>query len=96
VCGGTGTGTTGVAPQYRVVVSSEGRDRGAGQRAYASHMTQLSFIDASSTRMILEAAASLGPSRTVVLRCRPAVEARFTQLGLDLLPHVSLVGVHDQ
>jgi anti-anti-sigma regulatory factor len=59
------------------------------------NMTHLSFIDVSSTRMILEAAASLGPSRTVVLRCRPAVEARFTQLGVDLLPHVSLVGVHD-
>jgi anti-anti-sigma regulatory factor len=59
------------------------------------NMTHLSSIDAASMRMILEAAASLGPSRTVVLRCRPAVEARFTQLGVDLLPHVSLVGVHD-
>jgi len=46
-------------------------------------------------RMILEAAASLGPSRTVVLHCRPSVEARFAQLGADLLPHVSLVGVDD-
>jgi anti-anti-sigma regulatory factor len=58
-------------------------------------MAHLSFIDAASMRMILEAAASLGPSRTVVLRCRPSIEARFAQLGVDLLPRVSLVGVHD-
>jgi len=60
------------------------------------NMTQLSFIDAASMRMIGEAAASVGPSRTVVLRCRPSTEARFAQLGVDLQPHVSLVGVHDK
>jgi len=59
------------------------------------NMAHLTFIDASGMRMILEAAASLGPSRTVVLRCRPSVEARFVQLGADLLPRVSLVGVDD-
>jgi anti-anti-sigma regulatory factor len=59
------------------------------------NMAHLTFIDAASMRMILEAAASLGPSRTVVLHCRPSVEARFAQLGADLLPHVSLVGVDD-
>lgn len=42
------------------------------------------------------AAASVGPSRTVVLSCRPSTEARFAQLGVDLQPHVSLVGVHDK
>jgi len=60
------------------------------------NMTNLTFIDASIIRMILEAAESLDPSRTVVVRCRPSVEARFEQLGADRLPHVSLVGVHDQ
>jgi anti-anti-sigma regulatory factor len=57
------------------------------------NMTNLSFIDASSIRMILEAAASLAPSRTVLLRCPPAVEARFAQLGAADLRQVSLVGV---
>jgi len=55
------------------------------------NMANLSFIDASSIRMVMDAAASLDPSRTVVLRCRPAIETRFTQLGADRLPQVSLV-----
>ena len=46
--------------------------------------------------MILDAAASVGPSRTVALRCQPPVEARFAQLGGDLLPHIILVGGHDK
>jgi anti-anti-sigma regulatory factor len=60
------------------------------------NMANLSFIDASSIRMIMEAAASLDPSRTVVLRCRPAIKARFAQLGADRLPKVSLVGVDER
>jgi anti-anti-sigma regulatory factor len=60
------------------------------------NMTSLNFIDASSIRMILEAAESLDPSRTVVVRCRSSVETRFAQLGVARLPHVSLVGVDDQ
>ena len=59
------------------------------------NMANLSFIDASSIRMVTDAAASLDPSRTVILRCRPAIEARFTQLGADRLPQVSLVGVDE-
>jgi anti-anti-sigma regulatory factor len=60
------------------------------------NMTNLGFIDASSIRMILEAAESLDPSRTVAVRCRASVETRFAQLGVARLPHVSLVGVDDQ
>ena len=60
------------------------------------NMANLSFIDASSIRMITEAAASLDPSRTVVLRCPPAIGARFAQLGADRLPKVSLVGVDER
>ncbi len=60
------------------------------------NMASLSFIDASSIRMITEAAASLDPSRTVVLRCRPAIKARFAQLGTDRLPQLSLVGVDER
>jgi anti-anti-sigma regulatory factor len=59
------------------------------------NMASLSFIDASSIRMITDAAASLDPSRTVILRCPPAIEARFAQLGADRLPQVSLVGVDE-
>jgi len=62
----------------------------------AINMANLSFIDASSVRMIMEAVTSLDPSRTVVLRCPPSVEARFVQLGADRLPHVSLAGVDEQ
>ena len=59
------------------------------------NMANLSFIDASSIRMIADAAASLDPSRTVILRCRPAIETRFEQLGADRLPQVSLVSVDE-
>jgi anti-anti-sigma regulatory factor len=55
------------------------------------NMTNLTFIDAASVRMILEAAESLDASRSVVVRCRAAVRGRFGQLGADRLPHVSLV-----
>jgi hypothetical protein len=96
VCGGRGTGTTGCRPRREALALALALGEAIRiDGDITINMTHLSFIDASSTRMILEAAASLGPSRTVVLRCRPAVEARFTQLGVDLLPHVSLVGVHD-
>jgi hypothetical protein len=59
------------------------------------NMADLSFIDASSIRMVTGAAASLDPSRTVVLRCPPAIEARFAQLGAGRLPQVSMVGVDE-
>ncbi len=60
------------------------------------NMANLSFIDASSIRMITDAAASLDPSRAVILRCRPAIKARFAQLGTDRLPRVRLVGVDER
>ena len=59
------------------------------------NMASLSFIDASSIRMITDAAASLDPSRTMVLRCPPAIEARFSQLGAVRLRQVRLVGVDE-
>jgi len=60
------------------------------------NMANLSFIDASSIRMVTDAAASLDASRTMILRCRPAIETRFAQLGADRLPQVSLVGVDEE
>lgn len=55
------------------------------------NMAELTFIDASTTRMIIDAARSLAPARRVTLRCHPAIEPRFVLLGAADLPHVSLV-----
>jgi anti-anti-sigma regulatory factor len=60
------------------------------------NMTDLSFIDGSSIRMIMDAAGGLAPERTVVLKCRPRIEARFVQLGATDLPQVRLVTVDDR
>jgi len=59
-------------------------------------MTDLSFIDASSIRMIMEAASRLAPARTVVLRCRPGIAARFAQFGSARCPQVRLDTVDDE
>jgi anti-anti-sigma regulatory factor len=60
------------------------------------NMTDLSFIDGSSIRMIVDAAGSLAPARAVVLQCRPGIEARFIQFGATDLPQVRLVTVDDR
>jgi DcmR-like sensory protein/STAS domain-containing protein len=60
------------------------------------NMTDLNFIDGSSIRMIVDAAGSLAPARTVVLRCRHGIEARFVQFGATDLPQVRLVTVDDR
>jgi hypothetical protein len=60
------------------------------------NMTDLSFIDGSSIRMIKEAAGSLAPARAVVLQCRPGIGARFVQFGAADLPQVRLVIVDDR
>jgi anti-anti-sigma factor len=59
------------------------------------NMTDLSFIDGSSVRMIVDAAGSLAPARTVVLRCRPALASRFRKLRATDLPQVRLVTIDD-
>lgn len=51
-------------------------------------MTELTFIDVSSTRMILEAARGLARSRRMVLECHPAIESRFVILGATGLSNV--------
>ncbi len=55
------------------------------------NMTALSFADAACLRMILEAGRSLAPSRRVILRCRPALAARFAQFGAAGVAGVSVV-----
>ena len=59
------------------------------------NMTDLRFIDGSSIRMIMEAVGGLEPVRTVILQCRPTVEARFVRFGVTDLPRVRLVGVDE-
>jgi anti-anti-sigma regulatory factor len=59
------------------------------------NMTDLSFIDGLSVRMIMDAAGSLAPARTVVLQCRPGPASRFSQFGAADLPQVRLVVVDD-
>jgi anti-anti-sigma regulatory factor len=60
------------------------------------NMTDLSFIDGSSVRMIMDAAGGLASARTVVLRCRPALASRFKQFGATDLPQVRLVTIDDR
>lgn len=59
------------------------------------NMTDLSFIDGPSIRMITEAADSLSPARAVVLRCRRRIATRFAQFNVTSLPQVRLVTVND-
>ena len=61
------------------------------------NMADLAFIDASwCARMIADAVRGLNGSRTVALRCHPAIAARFALLGAADLPRVSLVIADDR
>jgi anti-anti-sigma regulatory factor len=60
------------------------------------NMAGLTFIDASSARMIVDALRGLGASRGAVLVCHPAIAARFALLGVPDLPGVTLVIAHDR
>jgi anti-anti-sigma regulatory factor len=56
----------------------------------------LAFIDVSCARLILDAARGLPAPRRLILRCRPALAARFVLLGAADIPALSLVTVDDQ
>ncbi|WP_158088849.1 MEDS domain-containing protein [Thermoactinospora rubra] len=58
--------------------------------AITVNMAELSFIDLSCTRMIMDAARSLAPSRPVVLQCSRAVATTFVLLGADGVPGITL------
>jgi hypothetical protein len=60
------------------------------------NMADLTFIDASCARMIVDAVRSLDAPRTVVLLCSPGNAGRFGLLGAADLPGVSLVVAHDR
>ncbi|MEW9549791.1 MEDS domain-containing protein [Nonomuraea sp. NPDC050783] len=59
------------------------------------NMTELSFVDLYCARMIIDAARSLPPPRTAVLRCGSAIGARFRLLGAGTGPGVRLETAHD-
>ncbi|WP_433186964.1 MEDS domain-containing protein [Actinoallomurus sp. CA-150999] len=54
------------------------------------NMAELTFIDVSTTRMILDAARSIAHPRRVILKCHPAIESRFVILGVADLPNVDV------
>jgi hypothetical protein len=60
------------------------------------NMVPLSFIDVTSSRMILDAARSLPAPRRMILRCRPGLAGRLVLLGAADIPGMSLVSVDDQ
>jgi anti-anti-sigma regulatory factor len=60
------------------------------------NMADLRFIDASCSRMILNAARSLGGTRKMIMRCSPPVARWLTVLGAADLPGVSVVTVHER
>ncbi|MFG3436723.1 MEDS domain-containing protein [Nonomuraea sp. NPDC047897] len=59
------------------------------------NMTELSFIDLPSARMVLDAARTMAPDRSVVLRCGHPIASRLVLLGAAGISGVSLVTGHD-
>ncbi|MEU7740899.1 MEDS domain-containing protein [Nonomuraea sp. NPDC049158] len=59
------------------------------------NMAELSFIDLSSARMIIDAVRSLPDPRKATLRCSPTIHPRFALLGASGVPGLSLVATHD-
>ena len=60
------------------------------------NLAGLTFIDGSCARMILDAARGLAASRSVELRCHPAITDTFILLGARDVAGVSLVSVDDR
>jgi anti-anti-sigma regulatory factor len=60
------------------------------------NLTGLTFIDGPCARMILDAARGLAASRSVELRCHPAITDTFVLLGARDVAGVSLVSVDDR
>jgi len=60
------------------------------------NMADLTFIDASCMRMIVNAARSIAVRRKVMLRCPPGIAGRFALVGVADVPAISLVTVRDR
>ena len=59
-------------------------------------MSDLAFIDASSIRMIVNLARSLGLPRQLILQCQPDFASRFGLFGTADLRNVRLVDAYDR
>jgi anti-anti-sigma regulatory factor len=60
------------------------------------NMANLTFIDVSSMRMIVNLARGLPMPRQVILQCSPAIAAKFTLFGADRIRSVGLVTVDER
>ena len=60
------------------------------------NLADLTFIDGACARMILNAARGLASSRSVQLRCHPAIADTFVLLGARDIAGVSLVSADDR
>ena len=60
------------------------------------NLAALTFIDGACARMILNAARGLASSRSVQLRCHPAIADTFVLLGARDIAGVSLVSADDR
>ncbi len=60
------------------------------------NLADLTFIDVSSIRMIVNLARSLPLPRRVILQCPPAIAGKFSLLGADSIGSIRLVTVDDR
>jgi anti-anti-sigma regulatory factor len=60
------------------------------------NLADLTFIDGPCARMILDASRGLAASRSVDVRCHPAIIDTFVLLGIRDVAGVSLVSVDDR
>jgi anti-anti-sigma regulatory factor len=60
------------------------------------NLADLTFVDGPCARMILDAARGLAASRSVEVRCHPAIADTFALLGARDVAGVSLVSVDDR
>lgn len=56
------------------------------------NMAELTFIDVSTARVIIDAARALAEPRRMILRCHRAIESRFVLLGAADLRNVQVTG----
>ena len=59
-------------------------------------MAALAFMDAPCSRMIVDAARSIAPERSVILQCPPALAGRLALYGASGVPGISLVVADEQ
>jgi anti-anti-sigma regulatory factor len=60
------------------------------------NMAALAFMDAPCTRMIVDAARSVAPERSVILQCPPGLAGRLALYGASDVPGISLVATDER